>query len=264
MSKARAVARVFGKAALLIVFAVLVVIFALLGAERFGGLADWLLGREGPQLVIEVEPDGVDLQGAVTQSIRVIERRLYEAAARATVEQEGPARIVVRLGPSDSVKLSIALAARRGRLEFRLIDTTMAAEQALATAPPPGSEVLFDTINMPHLVAKEASVSGRDVVAAHAMFHPSSQEPAVEFALDDEGSRRFGEITHANVGRALAIVFDGKVLSVPVIRTPITGGRGMIYSGFTPDQAAEMALLLRGGELPGRLTVVEQRSPKSR
>jgi preprotein translocase subunit SecD len=138
----------------------------------------------------------------------------------------------------------------------------MTAEQALAAKPPPGSEVLFDILNAPHLVVREAFVSTRDVVAALTAFLPSSHEPVVQFTLDSGGTRRFAEVTQANVGKRVAVVFDGKVLSAPVIRTPILGGTGYIEGGFTEEQATAMTILLRGGELPGRLRVVEQRSPK--
>jgi protein-export membrane protein SecD len=261
MSKGRAVAKVLAQATAVIALATLVAVFVFPGPV-IGSLTDWLLGREGPQVVFEVEPDGRDLQEAVEESIKVIKRRFYDMAKSVTVEREGPAHIVVRLGPSDPVAPSIALLARRGRFELRLIDSMMTAEQALATQPPPNSEVLFDTLNAPHLVGKEAFVSTRDVVAAHVAFHPSSQEPVVQFTLDSGGTRRFAEVTQANVGKRVAVVFDGKVLSAPVIRTPILGGTGSIEGGFTQEQATAMTILLRGGELPGRLRVVEQRAPK--
>jgi protein-export membrane protein SecD len=262
MSKGVAVAKVVAQATVVVALATFVTVFVFPG-RKLGSFTDWVLRLEGPEVVIEVEPDGMDLQQAVEDSIRVIERRLEMLGTGVTVEQEGPAQIVVRLGPRDPVDPSIALATRTGRLEFRLIETTMTAEQALAAQPPPGSEILFDIRNAPHLVVKEAFVSGRDVAAAHARFHSSSPEPIVDFTLDSGGTHRLGEVTQANVGKRFAIVFDRKVLSAPVIRTPISGGRGYIEGGFTEEQAMEMTILLRGGELPARLRVVEQRAPRN-
>jgi preprotein translocase subunit SecD len=221
-------------------------------------LIEWLLPQPGPVVVI-----AVDLQQAVEQSIRVIERRFYDLAIRATIERQGPDRILVRLARSAPADKLIALATRRGRLEFRLIDTTMTAEEALAARPPPASEVLLDIQNVPNLVVKEAFVSGRDLASAHAAFSHRNQ-PVVRFSLGSDGTRIFGEVTQASVGKAFAIVFDGRVLAAPVIATPILGGTGEIDGSFTVEEAVQMTTLLRGGELPARLSVVEQHTPVQR
>jgi SecD/SecF fusion protein len=82
----------------------------------------------------------------------------------------------------------------------------------------------------------------------------------VNFRFDRSGAREFGAITQANVGRPFAIVLDGKVLSAPVIREPITGGSGQISGGFSVQEAGTLSALLRAGALPAKLTVIEERS----
>jgi len=213
---------------------------------------------EGTRLLVEVEPDGADLQQTVDRSLRVIERRLYLLGGWATVEQQGPSRIVIRLGPSVSAKAAIALATRRGRLEFRLVDTTMTAAQALAAGPPQPSEVLYDADKVPYLVEKRVWVSGRNVASARA-YH--LEEIVVRFQLDEDGTRIFRKMTEENVERTLAVVLDGRVLLAPVLKSPILDGMGYISAGFTVEEALELTMMLHGGELPGRLTVVEQRAP---
>src|SRR5690606_29406317 len=83
--------------------------------------------------------------------------------------------------------------------------------------------------------------------------------PVVNFRLDREGGRLFGDMTQQNVGRPLAVVLDGKVITAPVIRSAITGGNGEISGGFTAVEATDLAMLLRAGALPAALEVVEER-----
>jgi SecD/SecF fusion protein len=82
----------------------------------------------------------------------------------------------------------------------------------------------------------------------------------VTFTFDPAGAARFGDVTRDNVGRRLAIIVDGKVMSAPVIREPILGGRGQISGGFTRESAQDLALLIRVGALPAPLTVLEERA----
>ena len=236
------------------------VVVVLFPDKVVGSLPAWLPG--GPQVVLEVEPEGVDLQQAVEESIRIIDRRLVDLGTRVSARQQGPARIVVRLSPLADAKRSIEVATRRGRLEFRLIDTTMTAEQAIRGQPPAGSEVLYERGGKkPHLVAKQVLVSGRDLVEAQAGFSQLlSFLPIITFRFNAAGTSRFAEVTQENVGRPFAIVFDSEVLSAPVIRMPILEGSVQISGGFvTTEQANELAILLRAGELPGRLVVIEER-----
>jgi SecD/SecF fusion protein len=211
--------------------------------------------------VLQVEPDGDDIGQAVTDSIKVIERRLKDLGTRAVVEKRETDRILVQLSRSADVRRSIEILTRRGKLEFRLVDNSMTVEQAMSGQPPAGSEVLHDPERpFPVLVEKRVLLTGRDLVDAQAAFDSRTNTPVISFRFSADGARRFGQVTQENVGRALAIVFDNKVLSAPVIREPILGGSGQISGNLTVEDANNMAILLRAGELPGRLVVIEQRA----
>ena len=219
-------------------------------------------GQGGPYFVIEVEPDGVELSQAVADSIKVIERRFYDLgrlAARASVEPLDTDRIRVRLAPRSDVERLMEVATRRGKLEFRLVDESMTPQDALRLGPPANSEVLYgDT--MPYLINKHALITTRDLTDAQAGFDSRTNEPVINFKFNSAGARKFARITQENVGHAFAIVIDSAVISAPVIREPILGGSGQISGNFTVQQALDLAVLLRSGELPGRLTVIEVRS----
>ena len=103
-------------------------------------------------------------------------------------------------------------------------------------------------------------LQGDRLTQAAAGFDHMTNEPVVTFRLDAIGAKRFGEITRDNVGRPFAIVLDGKVLSAPVIREPIIGGSGQISGNFTVQRANDLAVLLRSGALPAKLTVIEERT----
>jgi SecD/SecF fusion protein len=107
-----------------------------------------------------------------------------------------------------------------------------------------------------YLVRKAADVSGRDIRHA-AMTRDDIGQPAVSFSLSPEGGRRFGALTSENIGRQLAIVLDDHIQSIPVIESEISGGQGIIRGGFSVEEAADLALLLRSGALPVSMTFRE-------
>jgi preprotein translocase subunit SecD len=120
--------------------------------------------------------------------------------------------------------------------------------------------VLYDfKTKAPYLVVKDVAVDGDDISeAAPGFAGPQSEQPIVSFRFNARGTRRFAHVTADNIGRAFAIVIDDQVVSVPVVREPITGGSGQISGNFTLEDANRIAMLLRSGTLPGRLTVVDQ------
>jgi protein-export membrane protein SecD len=247
-----------------IVFAAAVAALALAMAfpDRFGEYLPDVLRpsvESGPQLVLGVEPEGVDMGQAVTESIRVIERRLKDLGVRFRVQPQDNDRILLRLAKSVEPTRVIEVATRRGRLQFRLIETYLTPEQAVRGEPPPHAEELHGRDERTYLVNKHAVLTGRDLVDARASFDARTSEPVVTFRFGAEGALRFAQVTQENVGKPFAIVFDNEVLSAPIIREPILGGMGQISGSFTVQDASDMALLLRSGELPGKLTLIEQR-----
>jgi preprotein translocase subunit SecD len=103
-------------------------------------------------------------------------------------------------------------------------------------------------------------VPGENLVDAQPGFDQRTNEPIISFRFDQSGARRFGRFTQDNVGRPFAIVLDDKVLSAPVIREPILGGSGQISGSFTVESANTLAVQLRSGALPVKLTIVEERT----
>src|SRR5690554_7297295 len=104
---------------------------------------------------------------------------------------------------------------------------------------------------------RELAMKGEHVRDAQMGFNQESSQPVVNFRLDRTGAQIFADLTRENVGRALAIVLDNRVVTAPVIRSVIGGGQGEISGAFTTQEASQVALLLRSGALPAPLAVVE-------
>ena len=100
-------------------------------------------------------------------------------------------------------------------------------------------------------------MSGENLVDAQATLDQCTGEPVVSFHFDEEGARRFAQVTEENVGRLFAILLDEMVISAPMIREPIRGGSGQISGNFTEQSAKDLAVLLRSGALPATLHVLE-------
>src|SRR5204863_3465786 len=142
-------------------------------------------------------------------------------------------------------------------------DQSMSAETALQSRAPPESEILYGTRGegrVPYLIEKRVVVSGGDLTDAQPGFDQRTSEPIVNFRFNSSGARKFGQATSENVGRPFAIVLDDEVISAPVIREPIIGGSGQISGSFTVQTANDLAILLRAGSLPAKLTIVEERT----
>jgi preprotein translocase subunit SecD len=198
---------------------------------------------------------------AVDQSIDIIQRRVNQLGlVEPTIQRDGTDRILVEVpGLQDPSRLEKILG-KTAKLDFRMVDLSMTPEQALASGPPPDSEILKGQDGQPYLVRKLALVSGADLVDAEPGFESRTNQPIVNFRFDSSGARRFAEATEQNVGKPFAIVLDNQVISAPVIREPILGGAGEISGNFTVQQANDLAILLRAGALPAPLTVVEEQT----
>ncbi|MDQ2803140.1 MAG: protein translocase subunit SecD, partial [Pseudomonadota bacterium] len=196
---------------------------------------------------------------AVQQSIEIVRRRIDETGVvDPQVSREGESRIVVQLpGISDPERVK-QLLGKTAHMTFQLVDTT--ANPASGGPRPPGVEYLPMQDDAQHKIAvrSRVDVDGGDLTDARAASDQQSAQWVVNFTFNSVGARRFADITRANVSRPFAIVLDGRVISAPVIREPITGGRGQISGSFTAQTASDLALLLRAGALPAPLTVIEE------
>jgi preprotein translocase subunit SecD len=203
------------------------------------------------------------LRQAVEQSIQIIERRVNElGTVEPLIQRQGTDRVLVQVpGLQDPTRLK-ALLGQTAKMDFRMVDTTVSPDQALAGRVPPDSEVLpsAEAPNQPYVVKKQVLVSGGDLIDAQPGFDQRSGQPIVSFRFNTSGSRKFAQATTENVKQPFAIVLDNKVISAPVIQEPITGGSGQISGNFTVQQANDLAILLRAGALPAPLTIIEERT----
>ncbi len=199
----------------------------------------------------------------VDQSVEIIGRRVNALGlVEPSIQRQGTDRVLVQVpGLGDPQEL-IKVIGTTAKLTFRLVDTSMSVEQALQTRPPPDSEIVYGSKaenRQPYLLEKRVIVSGEELTDAQPGFDQRTSEPIVSFKFNTSGARKFAQVTQENVGRPFAIVLDDEVISAPVIREPILGGSGQISGSFTVESANNLAILLRAGALPAKLTVIEQR-----
>ena len=200
---------------------------------------------------------------SVEQSIQIIERRVNElGTVEPLIQRQGVDRILVQVpGLQDPTRLK-ELLGKTAKLDFRMVDVSIPAEQALQGRVPPNSEILYGTTTpkTPYLVEKRILVSGSDLTDAQPGFDQRTNEPIVSFRFNTSGARKFAQVTQENVGKPFAIILDNQVISAPVIREPILGGSGQISGSFTVESANDLAILLRAGALPAPLTIIEERT----
>jgi len=205
------------------------------------------------------------LRQVVEQAVPIIEKRVNALGlVEPTIQREGADRILVQVPGLGDPEALLRVLGKTAKMEFRLVDTSNSAEDALSGGRvPPDDDLLSETNRTgqktPILVQKQVMVSGSDLTDAQATFDQRTGEPVVSFKFNSNGARRFAQVTQENVGRPFAIVLDNDVISAPVIREPIMGGQGQISGNFTVESANELAILLRAGALPAKLTPIEQR-----
>jgi preprotein translocase subunit SecD len=199
----------------------------------------------------------------IDQSIPIIEKRVNELGlVEPTIQRQGIDRILVEVPGLGDPRRLLEILGRTAKLEFRMVDQSMSPVDAAQGRAPADSEVLYEkqgAQSIPVLVFKQALVEGGDLTDAQASFDQRTSEPIVNFKFNITGARKFATATQENVGRPFAIVLDNEVISAPVIREPIIGGSGQISGSFTVESATNLAILLRAGALPAKLTPIEQR-----
>jgi SecD/SecF fusion protein len=225
-----------------------------------------------PDIEVTTSPDGTvtatltevalraKASSAVEQSLEIVRRRIDESGlVEALIARQGQNRILVQLpGVEDPARIKDLLG-RTARMTFHLVEESVDARSA--TVAPPGVMLLAGERGQErYAVRRRVEVDGANLTDARAGQDGRTGEWVVNFTFDSIGTRRFAEITRNNTGRPFAIVLDERVITAPVIREPITGGRGQISGSFTVQSANDLAVLLRAGALPAPLTVVEERT----
>ncbi|RUY03255.1 protein translocase subunit SecD, partial [Mesorhizobium sp. M2A.F.Ca.ET.040.01.1.1] len=200
---------------------------------------------------------------ALSQAIEVVERRVNAlGTTEPIVQRQGDDRILVQVPGLQNPQRLKDIIGQTAKLTFQMVDTSVPVQDAMKNRPPPGDSVLYsqDDPPVPYLVENRVIVSGEDLSNATPTYNSQTNEPVVSFTFNSRGATRFGQATQQNVGKPFAIVLDNQVISAPVIREPILGGTGQISGNFTAESANDLAVLLRAGALPAKLTIIEERT----
>ena len=188
---------------------------------------------------------------ALKQSIEIVRRRIDDVGTKEpTILQRGEKRILIELpGLKDPERIKTLLG-KTAQLNFRLVSENSEF----------GTDKLISENGEKLNVSKRIIMSGENLIDAQPNINNQNNEPTVSFNLDRLGAQKFGRATTDNVGKRLAIVLDGEIVSAPSINEPIASGSGMISGNFSFQEATDLALLLRSGALPTPLLVVEERT----
>ena len=204
------------------------------------------------------------MDSAIQASIETIRRRVDAfGTTEPSIQRQGRNRVLVQVPGISDVERLKRLIGETGKLEFRMVDAGANVQQVVESKQVPvDDELLYskDDPPQPYVIKKQVLVSGENLVDAQPGFDQRTNEPIVTFRFDATGAKRFARATQENVGLPFAIILDGKVVSAPVIREPILGGSGQISGNFTVAEASDLAVTLRSGALPAKLTVIEERT----
>jgi preprotein translocase subunit SecD len=207
---------------------------------------------------------------AVVQARETLERRVNDlGVTEPSISQQGDDQLIVQLPGVTDVDRAKAIMGSPGLLELKIVEQGPAATKEsllVGGQVAQGMEVVPGASTTPgetaatayYLVRKVAAVTGRDLRGARASLDENNQ-PAVSFTFNNEGARKFGNVTGENIGRQLAIILDGRVKSAPRIDGRITTD-GRITGSFTQEEVADLSLTLRSGALPTKLDYLEERT----
>ncbi len=222
---------------------------------------------EGQLLTATIKPESLRKvqEQALKQNIVTLHNRINElGVAEPVIQQQGLDRIVVQLpGVQDTAKAKDILG-RTATLEVRMVDESTEGRAAeTGSGPVPfGDEKYLDRNQQAVIVKKQVILTGENLTDAQPGFDGQTQEPTVNLTLDAKGSRIFREVTRDNIGKRMAIVLfekgKGEVVTAPVIRSEIGGGRVQISGRMTTVEANDTALLLRAGSLAAPMEIIEE------
>ncbi len=224
-----------------------------------------------PRLAVTIRPEAEKRiqESAIKQNISTLNNRVNElGVAEPVIQQQGADRIVVQLPGVQDTAQAKKILGRTATLEIRMVDEDNMNPTALTAAQsgqvPFGDEFYIERNGAPLLVKKQVVLTGERLTDAQPGFDPQTNEPAVHLTLDSTGARIFRDVTRDNVGKRMAILLiergKGEVVTAPVIRTEIGGGRVQISGRMSTQEANDVALLLRAGALAAPMEIVEERT----
>ena len=188
------------------------------------------------------------------QAIEIVRRRIDEVGTNEpNILKRGNNRILVELPGLDDPMRVKSLLGKTANLTFRFVTNTDNDSFGV-------EKLKFEDGIDEATVSKRIIISGDNLLDAQPKMDTQTNQTIVSFSLDRVGAKRFGKATSTGIGKQLAIVLDGKIISAPVVRDTIASGSGQISGGFTFQTATDLALLLRSGALPAPLNIIEERT----
>ena len=188
------------------------------------------------------------------QALEIVRRRIDEIGTNEpNILKRGNDRILVELPGLDDPMRIKSLLGKTANLTFRFVTSNQ--EDSFGT-----EKLKYADTTEEATVSKRIILSGDNLLDAQPRMNSETNETVVSFTLDRVGAKRFGKATSTGIGKQLAIVLDGKIISAPVIRDTIASGSGQISGGFTFQSATDLALLLRSGALPAPMNIIEERT----
>ncbi len=231
----------------------------------------WASTAEGTEVLLAgaLKPESMRAvqDQALKQNITTLHNRVNElGVSEPVIQQQGADRVVVQLpGVQDTAKAKDIIG-RTATLEIRMVNESSEARDAeRGAAPVPfGSERFLERNNQPIIVLRQVVLTGDNLTDAQPGFDSQTQEPTVNLTLDAKGARIFKDVTRDNVGKRMAILLfekgKGEVVTAPVIRSEISGGRVQISGRMTTQEASDQSLLLRAGSLAAPMEIIEERT----
>src|SRR3989344_8034069 len=221
--------------------------------------------KGGMHLVLKVEIEKIAAgkqDDAVLRAIEILRNRIDSLGVGETlIQRQGQSDILVQLPGVTDRDTALAMIGKVALLEFRMVKSDpKLLQEAIAGNVPPGYILRYSKDdNQPLLLFDQVALKGERIKEAHVGFTKMSK-PNISFALDDQGTKQFADLTRNHVDEELAIIVDDVVLSAPNINEPILGGTGEITGQFTFEEASQLALQLRSGALPAPMHVEEERT----
>jgi preprotein translocase subunit SecD len=224
---------------------------------------------DGATVIARMKPAEIQAirTNAVVQGVETIRNRIDQFGVREPqIIAEGEDRIVVQLPGVKDQQRAIELVGKTALLEFKLVDEGASVEEALKGNVPEDDQVLYQkstdpqsgrATKTPMIVKKRALLTGDTIKTAKVNFSDQAGGAHVSISFDTRGAKVFDRVTAENVKRRLAIVLDDTIYSAPVIQERISGGEAQITGSFTPEEASDLAIVLRAGSLPAPVKVIQ-------
>lgn len=225
------------------------------------GQSDLDVAAEGNVIVVQLsdaEKSATDAR-TMQQSVEIIRRRVDEVGTREpTIQRQGNDRVLIQVPGIGSAAELKAIIGTTAKLTFNAV---VQITQNPDADPGPRNKLVPDIAEegLFYIIEETPVVGGEELTDAQPSFDQNGQ-PAVNFRFNPAGGRAFGDYTGENIGKPFAIVLDDQVISAPTIQAHITGGSGIITGNFTLEESTQLAILLRAGALPAKMTFLEERT----